>query len=81
MSKKIKIHDDTLRLNKDYMDFFSSIKERLKTSQIRAALAANQELINFYWELGNDLIEKQKSHQWGSHFLEQFPHDLRQAFP
>ncbi|HAU1184159.1 TPA: DUF1016 domain-containing protein [Legionella pneumophila] len=22
-----------------------------------------------------------KNHQWGSHFLEQFSHDMRQAFP
>lgn len=44
-------------------------------------MAANSELIQFYWELGTDLIEKQKSHQWGSGFLEQFSHDMRQAFP
>ncbi len=81
MSKVIKIHDDALRLNKDYVDFFSGIKERLKTAQIRAALAANHELIKFYWELGRDLIEKQKNHQWGSRFLEQFSHDIRQDFP
>lgn len=81
MSKKIKSHDDTLRLNEDYVDFFSCIKGRLKTAQIRAALAANSELIRFYWELGTDLIEKQKSHQWGSHFLEQLSLDMRKAFP
>ncbi|CBJ13829.1 DUF1016 N-terminal domain-containing protein [Legionella longbeachae] len=38
-------------------------------------------MIKFYWELGTDLIEKQKNHQWGSHFLEQFSHDMRQALP
>ena len=27
------------------------------------------------------MIEKQKSHRWGSGFLEQFSHDMRQAFP
>ena len=69
------------RLNKDYVDFFSGIKERLKTAQIRAARAANSELIKFYWELGNDLIAKQKNHQWGTHFLEQFSRDMRQTFP
>lgn len=81
MSKDIKAQGGSLHLDKEYMDFFSGIKTRLKTSQIRAALAANSELIRFYWELGTDLIEKQKNHQWGSHFLEQFSHDMRQAFP
>ncbi|HAT3843981.1 TPA: hypothetical protein KKX32_001942 [Legionella pneumophila] len=27
-----------------------------------AALAANSELIQFYWRLGKELIKKQKSH-------------------
>jgi predicted nuclease of restriction endonuclease-like (RecB) superfamily len=81
MNKAIKIHDNSLRLDKDYVDFFSGIKERLKTAQIRAARAANSELIKFYWELGNDLIVKQKNHQWGTHFLEQFSQDMRKNFP
>ena len=81
MSKEITVKNDSLHLNKDYMDFFSTIKDRLKTAQIRAALAANSELIKFYWELGTNLIEKQKAQKWGTHFLEQFSHDMRQAFP
>jgi predicted nuclease of restriction endonuclease-like (RecB) superfamily len=81
MSKEITVQNDSLHLNKNYMDFFSTIKDRLKTAQIRAALAANSELIKFYWELGNDLTEKQKAQKWGTGFLEQFSHDMRQSFP
>jgi predicted nuclease of restriction endonuclease-like (RecB) superfamily len=81
MKKKINVHDDSLGLNKDYKHFLTDIKNRLQTAQVRAALAANSELIKFYWELGNDLIEKQKNYQWGSHFLEQFSKDMRQEFP
>lgn len=80
MSKEIKVQDDALRLSQDYKHFLTDIKTRLQTAQIRAALAANSELIQFYWELG-ELIEKQKSHQWGTHFLEQFSHDMKQEFP
>ena len=81
MSKEITVKNDSLHLNKDYMDFFSAIKDRLKTAQIRAALAANSELIKFYWELGNNLTQKQKAQKWGTGFLEQFSHDMRQSFP
>lgn len=80
MSKEIKTQGP-LHLDKEYIEFFSNIKTRLKTAQIRAALAANSELIKFYWGLGNDLIEKQKTQKWGTHFLDQFSHDMRQAFP
>ena len=81
MKKELKTTNGSLHLDQHYKHFLSGIKERLQTAQIRAALAVNSELIQFYWELGNDLIEKQKSHQWGTGFLEQFSHDMQQAFP
>lgn len=81
MPKQLANIETTLRLDKDYANFLSGIKERLRAAQIRAAQAANAELIKFYWELGKDLIEKQKAFKWGQNFLEQFSHDMRQAFP
>ncbi len=81
MKKVLKTTNESLHLDQNYKHFLSGIKERLQMAQIRAAMAANSELIQFYWELGADLIEKQKSHQLGSGFLEQFSHDMRQAFP
>lgn len=71
----------TLHLDKDYVFFFNELKKRLKTAQIKAALAANAEQIQFYWETGNAIIEQQKVKKWGSRFLDQLSHDLRQALP
>lgn len=82
MKKQLIIRKETpLKLDKNYLDFLKDIKERLKTAQIRAALAANAEQIKFYWGLGKDLIEKQKAFKWGEHFLEQLSDDMRRAFP
>lgn len=73
MSKEINNQGDSLHLDKDYMDFLSSVRTRLKSAQIRAALAANSELIKFYWELGNDLVEKQKTQKGERAFWNNFP--------
>lgn len=81
MKKQLEKKENLLSLDKNYSNFLKAIKERLKNAQIRAALAANRELILFYWGLGKELIEKQKAFKWGDGFLEQFSHDLRQAFP
>lgn len=81
MKKQLKKNNAPMRLDKDYKNFLTSIKERLKTAQIRAALAANSELIKFYWELGTDLIEKQKAFKWGDNFLAQFSQDIKNEFP
>ena len=38
-------------------------------------------MLEFYWDLGNDIVEKQKNHDWGSGFLKQISKDLSDAFP
>ncbi|MDF1654439.1 MAG: PDDEXK nuclease domain-containing protein [Coxiellaceae bacterium] len=70
-----------LALDKDYKSFLIDIKSRLRKAKMRAALAVNIELVRFYWQLGADIVEKQKAHQWGSKFLIQLSHDMRNAFP
>lgn len=81
MSKELRKAEGVFDVDQGYKYFLSDIKTRLQQAQIRAALAVNSELIKFYWELGRELIQKQKAHQWGSRFLDQFSHDMRQAFP
>lgn len=81
MEKQLQKPGTVLHLNEDYNNFLTGIKERLKTAQVRAALAVNKELIHFYWGLGNELIHKQKTYKWGEQFLEQFSKDIRHLFP
>ena len=40
---------------KEYKAFFKEIKEKILTSQVKAALAVNHELINLYWEIGSKI--------------------------
>lgn len=82
MSKQLKKKSATLLpIDRHYKSFLKDIKERLKTAQIRAAMAANSELVKFYWQLGKDIIEKQKAFSWGDNFLEQFSNDIKKMFP
>ena len=81
MNKLLENTNASLHLDTKYKNFLTNIKDRLKKAQIKAALAANSELIKFYWQLGTALIDKQKAFKWGDHFLDQFSADMRQAFP
>ncbi|MFT3742415.1 MAG: PDDEXK nuclease domain-containing protein [Gammaproteobacteria bacterium] len=81
MKKQLPKLGTALRFDEQYTHFLNGIKERLKNAQIRAAITVNKELIHFYWELGNELIYKQKMHKWGEQFLEQFSKDMRCLFP
>lgn len=68
-------------LDNDYVQFLSELKEKIKTTQLRAALSVNQHIIQLYWHIGHQIIEKQKQTQWGEHFLLTLSKDLRNAFP
>jgi hypothetical protein len=41
----------------------------------------NTALLTFYWDLGADIVERQKTAQWGSGFLKQLSADLMAEFP
>ena len=71
---------DLVRSN-DYRQWIVSVKERIQSSQIKAAIAVNRELLELYWYLGEQIIEKQQSAKWGDGFLDQLSRDLVAEFP
>lgn len=72
----------TLLLDKDYIAFLNEIKYRLITTQLRAARAVNNQVIQFYWQLGSNILRMQmtKKH-WGNRFIEQLSKDLQTSYP
>ena len=64
-----------------YQDIFIDIKSKFKTSQIKASISVNRELLEFYWYLGNKIILMQEQYKWGSKFLENLSNDLSKEFP
>ena len=65
----------------DYADWLADIKTRVATARQRAALAANAELIQLYWQIGRDILQRQSTQGWGSKVIERLARDLREAFP
>jgi len=46
--------------NKEYTKWLSGLKDRIRQSQIKAAVKVNSSLIELYWSLGADIAAKQK---------------------
>ncbi len=67
--------------SQEYKDWLTALKVRVRQIQLKAAVAVNQELLKFYWELGADIVERQKNATWGDGFLKQLSKDLRIEFP
>jgi hypothetical protein len=41
------------------------LKDKIRTTQIKAAMTVNRELLTLYWELGREICEKQEKANWG----------------
>lgn len=67
--------------NQEYKNWLQDLKHSFAQAQIKAAVAVNTELLNFYWQLGEQIVEKQKNSTWGSGFLKQLSQDLMAEFP
>ena len=65
----------------DYNGWLVSLKERIRTAQIRAVAAVNTELVLLYWQIGTDILDRQEKQGWGSKVIEALAKDLRKEFP
>lgn len=65
----------------DYGLWLKELKTKIRSTQIRAALAASRKLILFYWELGGDLSLKLEETNRGAKVIDQLAKDLRSEFP
>lgn len=68
-------------LSTEYQELLISLKPRIRTSQIQAALAVNRELILLYWQIGREILTRQSQQGWGSKVIDRLSQDLRQEFP
>lgn len=64
-----------------YAAWIVDLKRRYRAVQIKAAVAVNSALIEFYWNLGKDISEQYPGEVYGSKFFDKLGVDLRQELP
>lgn len=67
--------------SKEYKQWLTELKGKIQKAQIKAAVKVNTELLLLYWEMGADIVKKQKNAKWGEGFVEQLSSDLMREFP
>lgn len=68
-------------MTSDYKHWLGELKQRIRQSQIKAAVKVNTELLQLYWQLGGEIVERQQNAKWGDSFLKQLSEDLNAEFP
>ena len=71
--------EKVVKFDSEYKEWILEIKNKIRSTQIKTAIAVNSALINFYWELGQMISEIESS--WGNKVLETLSKDLQSEFP
>ena len=68
-------------LDKDYLQWVKELCKRYRQSQVKAAVKVNHVVLQFYWELGKDICNKEAENKYGSKFYAALSRDLRNEMP
>lgn len=68
-------------LPEGYAGWLVELKARIQSARLQASFAVNQELLNVYWQIGSDILNRQNMQGWGTGVIPRLAKDLRSAFP
>jgi predicted nuclease of restriction endonuclease-like (RecB) superfamily len=72
---------ENITTDRQYKEWLVDLKGKIQRAQVKAALSVNQELLRLYWELGKEILEKEKTTEWGDKLIEQLSKDLLAEYP
>ena len=72
---------ETTPSTQTYAALLASIKERIQSAQLRAAVAVNQELVVLYWGIGKEILLRQNTEGGGRTSLRAWQRISRHSFP
>jgi predicted nuclease of restriction endonuclease-like (RecB) superfamily len=64
-----------------YAELLEDLKTRVRTAQLKAAVAVNREMIQLYWDIGRLIVERQECEGWGKGVVDRLAKDVQKAFP
>jgi hypothetical protein len=62
-----------------YAQFLADLNSRMQTAQLRASLAVNRELVLLYWQIGRDILDRQRRESWGARVIDRLAADLKRV--
>ncbi len=81
MEKPSFVNKSRLNIDPGYYAWIEQVKLRYHASQTKAAIRVNTEMLQFYWELGRDIVCMKAEQKWGAKVVQQISLDLRTSFP
>jgi predicted nuclease of restriction endonuclease-like (RecB) superfamily len=80
MKRRSAISSPGRDLPEDYPEFIASLKQRIRSAQVKATVSVNRELVLLYWQIGTDILTRQEREGWGSKVIDRLSSDLMHEF-
>jgi predicted nuclease of restriction endonuclease-like (RecB) superfamily len=64
-----------------YYELLRDIKNRVRSAQLTATLAANAVMLRMYWDIGQMIAVRQSDEGWGAKVIERLANDLKNELP
>lgn len=64
-----------------YATWLGTLKTHIQSAQQQTTVTVNRALVMLYWQIGNEILQRQEQQGWGAKVIERLAHDLRTAFP
>jgi len=81
MSKKLRKIRPLAAIARGYASLLTDIKQRIRTAQVRTAMAGNASMLMLYLEIGSVLVVRQQKEGWGTAVLPRLATDLHNDLP
>lgn len=81
MMDKDKTPRQVLHNDKAYTNWLNELKNRYLTQRLKAMSVVNNSVLEFYWNLGRDIVSRQYANTYGSGFYKTLSDDLKQEMP
>jgi predicted nuclease of restriction endonuclease-like (RecB) superfamily len=81
MKRKTAITPGDAKLPAGYAEFIATLKDRIRSARVKAVLSVNRELIQLYWQIGNQILARQEAEGWGAKIIDRLSRDLLREFP
>lgn len=72
---------ELMRLDEEYRTWIRELGNRYKTSQIKASIRVNNEMLMYYWSVGKDITERRADSKWGNKFFQNMSMDMTDMIP
>ena len=72
---------ELMRLDEEYRSWIRELGSRYKTSQIKASIRVNNEMLMYYWSVGKDITERHADSRWGNKFFQNMSMDMADMIP